>query len=193
MSFGFPSKALRLDRRGLGDFITQRRLPSVGRGAGCPDDADQCRIDVRRSPYPPSRRRPTYLPRDPQDKERPMRRLLLGAGVLTLLIAGCTAAAHLKVLEPPAAPLSPPITVPAAAVVPRPGRGTTRSWVSISICTPIRARTSPRPRRQMSPTSPACTPMRCRSRSPSSWTAPMRQVCMPPALLLHLASLRSGA
>jgi len=52
-----------------------------------------------------------------------MRRLILGAGVLTLLVAGCTAAAHLKVLQPPAAPSSPPITVPAAAVVARPSPG----------------------------------------------------------------------
>ena len=48
-----------------------------------------------------------------------MRRLLLGAGVLTLLIAGCTAAAHLGSLQPPPAPSSPPITVPAAAALPQ--------------------------------------------------------------------------
>ena len=52
-----------------------------------------------------------------------MRRLLLGAGVLALLVAGCTTAAHLKALQPPSAPSSPPIVVPAAETAPRPSPG----------------------------------------------------------------------
>jgi hypothetical protein len=53
-----------------------------------------------------------------------MRRLLLGAGILALLVAGCAGAAHLKALQPPTVPTSPAITVPAAAASrpPWPGR-----------------------------------------------------------------------
>ena len=40
-----------------------------------------------------------------------MRRLILGGIVLVLLVAACTGAAHLKALQPPVVPSSPPITV----------------------------------------------------------------------------------
>jgi hypothetical protein len=128
-----------------------------------------------------------------------MRRLLLGAGVLALLVAGCTAAAHLKVLQPPAAPSSPPITMPAAAVVARPSPGHfPQLGIDIDLYTypgqdfaAAAEEGGDRPQRRMSPTSPACTPMRCRSRSPSSWPAPMRRAYMPPAQPHRLTSSRS--
>jgi hypothetical protein len=54
--------------------------------------------------------------RDPQDQEFGMRRVLLVAGALTLLLAGCTGASHLKNLQP-SAPASPSVTVPASAAL----------------------------------------------------------------------------
>jgi hypothetical protein len=52
-------------------------------------------------------------------REFGMRRLLLGAGALTLLLAGCTGASHVKNLQPPSAPASPSVTVPASAALPQ--------------------------------------------------------------------------
>jgi hypothetical protein len=52
-----------------------------------------------------------------------VRRLLLGAGALALLIGGCTAASHLSNLQPPPAPASPPITVPVDAAAPQLSQG----------------------------------------------------------------------
>jgi hypothetical protein len=49
-----------------------------------------------------------------------MKRLLLGALAVAIVVAGCTAAAHLKALQPRRRPASPPLSIPHTVDVRRP-------------------------------------------------------------------------
>jgi hypothetical protein len=67
-----------------------------------------------------------------------MRRLILSSAALALLIAGCTAAAHLKVLQPPAAPTTSSGPAPAAgssAAVPAYAAGKMLRGIDIDLYT----------------------------------------------------------
>jgi hypothetical protein len=49
-----------------------------------------------------------------------MKRLLLGALTVAVVVAGCTAAAHLRALQPQRRPASPPLSIPQTIAVRRP-------------------------------------------------------------------------
>jgi len=49
-----------------------------------------------------------------------MKKILLGALAVVVVVAGCTAAAHLRALQPRQLPASPPLTIPVSEIVRRP-------------------------------------------------------------------------
>ncbi len=68
-----------------------------------------------------------------------MKKILLGALAVIVVVAGCTAAAHLKALQPRAIPASPPLTIPETVAIRQP------TFQLTSTPTPIRGTTSLRP------------------------------------------------
>jgi hypothetical protein len=64
-----------------------------------------------------------------------MRRLILSSAALALLIAGCTAAAHLKVLQPPAAPAASSVTAPVVEALATGAGGKMQRGIDIDLYT----------------------------------------------------------
>src|SRR6202020_969612 len=87
------------------------------RRARGPHDARRLAADLGRDARRSGAREPAFIRSHQQDAEGAMkglgRAVAMTAG-MGLLIAGCAAASHLNVLQPPSAPRSPNLVIPQA-------------------------------------------------------------------------------
>src|SRR5262245_23352318 len=108
---------LRLDRCELGSRRPRRRLaPAERRGRGA-HAAGQRDSHLRRHGYLARPRRSALIPHHQEDQ---MKKILLGAVAVAVVVAGCTAASHLGTLQPRPIPASPPLTLPETVKIRQP-------------------------------------------------------------------------